>query len=91
MPTPTRENPRVGAHRLQDAGVRTTSVGKLHYRNAEVPAGFDEQIIPPASCPKGGVGDIHSAVRDEKGPASQEQSGVDGRAHRAGRLQVHRL
>ena len=63
---PYEGEPPSWGHRLQDAGVRTTSVGKLHYRNAEVPVGFDEQIIP-LHLPKGGVGDIHSAVRDEKG------------------------
>ncbi len=54
------------AHRLQESGVRTVSVGKLHYRNAEVPVGFDEQIIP-LHLPKGGIGDVSSAVRDDKG------------------------
>ena len=63
---PYEGEPPSWGHRLQENGVRTTSVGKLHYRNAEFPAGFDEQIIP-LHLPKGGVGDIFSAVRDEKG------------------------
>ena len=63
---PYEGEPPSWGHRLQEAGVRTTSVGKLHYRSAEIPVGFDEQIIP-LHLPKGGVGDIYSAVRDEKG------------------------
>ena len=63
---PYEGEPPSWGHRLQAGGVRTASVGKLHYRNAEISAGFDEQIIP-LHLPKGGIGDIHSAVRDEKG------------------------
>ena len=33
-------------HALQGAGVPVTSIGKLHYRNATDPTGFDEQIEP---------------------------------------------
>lgn len=33
-------------HRLQDAGVPVTSIGKLHYRNQTDPTGFDTQIEP---------------------------------------------
>ncbi len=53
-------------HRLQAAGCRTTSVGKLHYRNAGFPTGFDEQIIP-LHASNDGIGDIYSSVRDNLG------------------------
>jgi choline-sulfatase len=33
-------------HRLQEAGVRAESIGKLHYRLEEDPTGFDKQHIP---------------------------------------------
>ncbi len=33
-------------HRLQDAGHRFTTIGKLHYKGADYPLGIDEQIIP---------------------------------------------
>ncbi len=33
-------------HRLQAAGVRCESIGKLHFRNANAPTGFDRQIRP---------------------------------------------
>ncbi len=33
-------------HRLQEAGVPVTSIGKLHYRRAADPTGFDTQIEP---------------------------------------------
>ena len=33
-------------HALQKAKMRCVSVGKLHYRSAEDPTGFDEQIVP---------------------------------------------
>ncbi|MFV0437831.1 MAG: sulfatase-like hydrolase/transferase [Desulfopila sp.] len=33
-------------HRLQNEGHRVTSIGKLHYLDADIPAGIDEQLIP---------------------------------------------
>ncbi len=63
---PYEGEPPSWGHRLQEHGVRTASVGKLHYRNADVPVGFDQQIIP-LHLPKGGRGDVFSAIRDEKG------------------------
>jgi choline-sulfatase len=53
-------------HRLQAAGCRTASVGKLHYRNSDLPTGFDEQMIP-LHAPNNGVGDIFASVRDNLG------------------------
>ena len=34
------------AHRLQEAGVRIESIGKLHYRQEGDPTGFDRQHLP---------------------------------------------
>jgi choline-sulfatase len=49
-------------HQLQDAGVRVESIGKLHYRNAEAPTGFDRQHMPMHLS--GGHGMIWASVRD---------------------------
>ena len=48
-------------HRLQEAGVPVTSIGKLHYRSGEVSSGFDETLIPMHA--QGGVGDLFGAIR----------------------------
>ncbi len=53
---------RSWAHRLQGAGMRVESVGKLHFQNATVPAGFDKQYHPMHITD--GVGPIWAAVRD---------------------------
>ncbi len=50
-------------HMLQAAGHPVRSIGKLHYRRAEDPTGFDEQVVPMHVVD--GVGDILGAVRDE--------------------------
>ncbi len=63
---PYEGKPPSWGHRLQKNGVRTASVGKLHYRNADFSVGFDEQLIP-MHLGKEGRGDIFSAIRDEKG------------------------
>lgn len=49
--------------RLQAAGCRVTSIGKLHYRNSSDPTGFDEQIIP-MHARDGGVGSVLGSIRD---------------------------
>ena len=49
-------------HILQDAGVTTTSVGKLHYRSAEDSTGFKEQIVPMHIMD--GVGQVWGSVRN---------------------------
>ena len=33
-------------HTLQQRGMKSLSIGKLHYRNETDPTGFDEQIVP---------------------------------------------
>lgn len=49
-------------HALQDAGIRVESIGKLHYRNAEDPTGFDRQIEPMHVLD--GIGQVWGSVRD---------------------------
>lgn len=48
-------------HRLQAASVRAETIGKLHYRNADDPTGFDRQHIPAHIV---GGGQIWGSVRD---------------------------
>ncbi len=49
-------------HRVQKAGGRSVSIGKLHYRDATDATGFDVQILPMHVVD--GVGDVLGAVRD---------------------------
>lgn len=49
-------------HDLQRAGRRVESIGKLHYRNAEDPTGFDVQHLPMHL--KDGIGQVWGSVRD---------------------------
>lgn len=49
-------------HLLQQAGIRTTSIGKLHYRAEADPTGFDRQIAPLHIFE--GVGQVWASVRD---------------------------
>jgi len=50
-------------HKLQEAGVRAESIGKLHYRLEEDPTGFDKQHIPMHIT--GGVGMIQLSIRKQ--------------------------
>ncbi|SDO46824.1 sulfatase-like hydrolase/transferase [Afipia sp. GAS231] len=50
-------------HRLQEAGIRAESIGKLHYRLEEDPTGFDKQHIPMHIT--GGVGMIQLSIRKQ--------------------------
>lgn len=50
-------------HRMQQAGVRVESIGKLHYRSGDDPAGFDRQHIPMHIT--GGVGMIQLSIRKQ--------------------------
>ncbi len=61
--SPYTGEPLGWGHRLQAAGHRVTSIGKLHYRNASDPTGFDEQIIP-MHARDGGVGSVLGSIRD---------------------------
>lgn len=49
-------------HRLQEAGHRCVSIGKLHYVDEKAPTGFDEQVIPMHI--EEGVGDLFGLLRD---------------------------
>ena len=48
-------------HALRGSGCRTTSIGKLHFRDEVADTGFDEQIMPLHV--KGGVGDPTALLR----------------------------
>lgn len=50
-------------HALQDKGVTVESIGKLHYRNEEDPAGFDIEHIPMMVAD--GVGMVWASIRKE--------------------------
>lgn len=50
-------------HALQDKGVPVESIGKLHYRSEEDPAGFDAEHIPMMVA--GGVGMVWASIRKE--------------------------
>ncbi len=62
--SPYTGEPTGWGHRLQNKGHRVTSIGKLHYRNATDPTGFDEQIVP-MHARDGGVGSLLGSIRDE--------------------------
>lgn len=50
-------------HALQDKGVPVESIGKLHYRDATDPAGFDTEHIPMHVI--NGVGMVWASIRKE--------------------------
>lgn len=60
---PYTGTPRGWGHALQDRGVRVESIGKLHYRDAEDPAGFDVEHIPMQVA--GGHGMVWGSIRRE--------------------------
>lgn len=49
-------------HRLRDAGVETTSIGKLHFRSGKDDNGWSEEILPMHVV--GGVGWVAGLLRD---------------------------
>lgn len=51
-------------HALQDAEVGVESIGKLHYRSAEDPSGFDVEHIPMMVA--GGTGMVWASIRREE-------------------------
>ena len=55
--------PKGWGHALQGAGVPVESIGKLHYRQDEDPAGFDVEHI--AMQVAGGVGMVWASIRGE--------------------------
>lgn len=50
-------------HALQEKGVPVESIGKLHYRDEDDPAGFDVEHIPMMVA--GGVGMVWASIRKE--------------------------
>lgn len=60
---PYTGKPRGWGHALQDKGVRVESIGKLHYRHEEDPAGFDVEHIPMQVVD--GVGMVWGSIRRE--------------------------
>ncbi|GAA5233129.1 sulfatase-like hydrolase/transferase [Verticiella sediminum] len=54
--------PASWGHRLQSAGVRVESIGKLHYRNEADPTGFDRQQL--AAHIMDGIGQVWGSVRE---------------------------
>lgn len=63
--------PYIGAQRgwghvLQDNGVRVESIGKLHYRSEEDPAGFDAEHLPMHVA--GGHGMVWGSIRNPYRP-----------------------
>ncbi|NND49112.1 MAG: sulfatase-like hydrolase/transferase, partial [Rhizobiales bacterium] len=55
--------PKGWMHRLPEAGYRTVSIGKLHYRSDDDPVGFDERITPMHLAD--GVGDLQGSIRPD--------------------------
>lgn len=53
-------------HVLQDHGVRVESIGKLHYRSEEDPAGFDAEHLPMHVV--GGHGMVWASIRNPYRP-----------------------
>lgn len=60
---PYTGKPRGWGHALQDSGIRVESIGKLHYRHEEDPAGFDVEHIPMQVV--NGVGMVWGSIRRE--------------------------
>ncbi len=60
--TPYMGDPTSWGHALQANGNLVGSIGKLHYRNAEDPTGFDFQELPMHLV--NGVGDVLGCVRE---------------------------
>ncbi len=60
---PYTGEPKGWGHTLQQAGIPVESIGKLHYRHEEDPAGFDTEHIPMQVA--GGVGMVWASIRKE--------------------------
>ena len=59
-------------HRLMDAGHEVVSIGKLHYRDAQDPNGFSEEILPLHVL--GGIGDLLGLIRNPPAPRGNMQA-----------------
>lgn len=51
-------------HRLQEAGIPITTIGKLHYKNDTEATGFPDQRIPLHV--RDGVGDVYGLLRESR-------------------------
>ena len=76
---PYKGSPAGWTHLLRDAGFDVTSIGKLHFRNAEDDTGFTRQLLPMHVVD--GVGDLLGSVRDplpvrHKSKSLAEQVGI---------------
>ena len=60
---PYTGEPKGWGHALQAKGIPVESIGKLHYRSEEDPAGFDVEHIPMQVA--GGVGMVWASIRKE--------------------------
>ena len=60
--SPYTGDPRGWGHVLQREHIRVESIGKLHYRAEEDPAGFDQEHIPMHVV--GGHGMVWASIRD---------------------------
>lgn len=61
---PYTGKPKGWGHKLQEKGIRVESIGKLHYRSDEDPAGFDVEHIPMQVAD--GVGMVWASIRKEE-------------------------
>ena len=66
-------------HRLVEAGIPVTTIGKLHYRNTEDDTGFPDQRIPLHI--RDGVGDIYGLLRGEPGATKGQVGKFPAEAH----------
>ena len=73
---PYTGEPKGWGHALQGAGVPVESIGKLHYRSDEDPAGFDVEHIPMQVA--GGVGMVWASIRREEERVVQEEGRMLG-------------
>ncbi len=67
--------PEGWGHRLQRAGVRVESIGKLHYRDATSDCGFDREVIPLHV--EAELGQVWGSVREPLPPSAGRSSLFD--------------
>ena len=67
--SPYDGSPHGWARKLRDQGHEVTSIGKLHYRNAQDDCGFDPSLLPMHVHK--GVGWLSSLLRDPPAPIAQ--------------------
>jgi len=67
---PYTGQPKGWGHALQAAGIPVESIGKLHYRSEEDPAGFDAEHMPMMVA--NGIGMVWGSIRrEEQRPAAK--------------------